>query len=89
MDKFQHLMEPETIFSAVIMNPIELGNSVNEKHSLRHIWASLFKASTWEEINMLAERDVLLERQDALLAEKDAIIRELRAAMEERPKEAK
>ena len=31
----------------------------------------------------------MLAERDALLAEKDAIIRELRAAMEERPKEAK
>lgn len=110
----------------------ELATEQDRKYQL-DIWASLFKAATWEEINMLAkeneyideaantiyqltqeekirmqcearedyyrtqlgwqrmlaERDALLERQGALLAEKDAIIRELKAAMEERPKEAK
>lgn len=29
--------------------------------SLRHIWASLFKATTWEEINMLAKENEYID----------------------------
>ena len=103
----------------------ELATEQDRKYQL-DIWASLFKAATWEEINMLAKGNEyideaantiyqltqeekirmqcearedyyrtqlgwqrMLAERDALLAEKDAIIWELRAAMEERPKEAK
>lgn len=47
-------------------------------------WASLFKAATWEEIKMLAEKDAQIADMQDTVSEKDAQIADMQNAASER-----
>ena len=46
--------------SVVDLTLVDMATDEDRKHH-RHLWASFFKATTWEEINMLATQDKNIE----------------------------
>lgn len=71
--------------SVVDLSQIELATEEDKTWGLDY-WARLFKAKTWEEIKMLAEKNEFLEEaaQSVYVANEDEIIRQLCRAREDR-----
>ncbi len=71
--------------SVVDLSQIELATEEDKAWGLDY-WARLFKAKTWEEIKMLAEKNEFLEEaaQSVYVANEDEIIRQMCRAREDR-----
>ncbi len=71
--------------SVVNLSQIELATEEDKAWELDY-WARLFKAKTWEEIKMLAEKNEFLEEaaQSVYVANEDEIIRQMCLAREDR-----
>ncbi len=71
--------------SVVDLSQIELATEEDKAWGLDY-WARLFKAKTWEELKMLAEKNEFLEEaaQSVYVANEDEIIRQMCRAREDR-----
>lgn len=57
--KNDHIFTGKFMLSVVDLNRIEIATQEDRKWGIDH-WAALFKATTWEELKMLAEQDSVL-----------------------------
>ncbi len=65
-EKNHHIYSDKLILRVVDLRQIELATAEDQASGLEH-WARLFKASTWEEIRMIAKKDEnLLEATETL-----------------------
>lgn len=59
-----HLFSSKFSISVVDLNEISIATE-EDKSRHRDLWASFFKAKTWEEINMLAQKDSVINEAAA------------------------
>ena len=82
--KNHRIYNSKFVLSVVDLTQIRLASEEDKKYQLDY-WASLFKAKTWEEIKMLAEKNEFLEEaaQSVYVANADEIVRQKCRAREE------
>lgn len=78
-----HLDQSE-IISTKIKNPIKLATDEDRLYGIDH-WARLFKAKTWEDLRMIAEKDQFMcaAAQEMYYRNSDELIQEQCRAREE------
>ena len=82
--KTYQIYNSKFVLSVVDLTRIDLASDEDKTYQLDY-WASLFKAKTWEEIKMLAEKSEFLEEvaQSVYIANTDEIVRQKCRAREE------
>ena len=64
--KNHHIYSDNFILNVVNLSRIDLATKEDRAYGIDH-WAALFKAKTWEELKMIAEKDKDIEEAARLL----------------------
>lgn len=83
-EKDHHVLTDKFVLSVLNLKQIEMATEEDRQWKI-HYWAALFKATTWEEAKMLAEKDPIMEDAVVTMYEmtaEDAIREQCRAREE-------